>query len=475
VSKTALRNVGACIASLSDDVAAVAAYVVSAASTEGHRVVALYAMGFSKNCPTGVLGTVDNLLLQSTVSEDIRSAAAFTLGNVLTLQDCLARVTDSTLSSNLQNCYTSLLVLREHLASYGRTLDSSSVPVVLGVLQPLLDHEQESVRSMVSECLERCATVDLLHLMFVQVGIVGRSTIVNALRGMLFIEHDTQSFESPSSQWHSLLLAMFSAFERPSRVTSAPADPASVAASLPFRRSVMLLINAAARQRPILLTSNLQVGRAAFQVAAAETARDELLIRSIHMGPVRHEVDDGLELRKLALDSLFTLREAGLVLDDVGFIDAFSLAITDKTVDVASQASRLLLKLLLRDARLVSTLSMSAACLSNLASSLTKALETKAKADSIDQERDRFLAMHYNCLRLTKFLATMSSGHGSMPALGVVTPFTPAGTATPTPSVSPASLTVDSANPVLRSLVLETIAKSDELRPAFVSLRLDAE
>jgi cullin-associated NEDD8-dissociated protein 1 len=77
------------------------------------------------------------------------------------------------------------------------------------------------------------------------------------------------------------------------------------------RRLSLSALNAAARNKPHLIRDHLA---ALLPYLFAGTVINESLIRLVQMGPWQHKVDDGLEARKTAYETMYTLVSlAGLV------------------------------------------------------------------------------------------------------------------------------------------------------------------
>ena len=66
----------------------------------------------------------------------------------------------------------------------------------------------------------------------------------------------------------------------------------------------MSALNAAARNKPQLIRDHLPV---LLPILYKETLVNTSLIRTVQMGPWTHKVDDGLEARKTAYETMYTL------------------------------------------------------------------------------------------------------------------------------------------------------------------------
>lgn len=73
------------------------------------------------------------------------------------------------------------------------------------------------------------------------------------------------------------------------------------------RRLALSTFNSAARSKPHLLREHLAT---LLPSLYKQTDIDETLIRTVMMGPWSHKVDDGLEARKTAYETMYTLVSA---------------------------------------------------------------------------------------------------------------------------------------------------------------------
>jgi cullin-associated NEDD8-dissociated protein 1 len=70
------------------------------------------------------------------------------------------------------------------------------------------------------------------------------------------------------------------------------------------QRLTLSTLNSAARNKPYLIQAHLAK---LLPLLYAETALKQNLIRIVEMGPWKHRVDDGLEARKTAYETMYTL------------------------------------------------------------------------------------------------------------------------------------------------------------------------
>ena len=75
------------------------------------------------------------------------------------------------------------------------------------------------------------------------------------------------------------------------------------------RRVALVAFNSAAHNKPMLIRDLLD---SVLPHLYAETKIKKELIREVEMGPFKHTVDDGLDLRKAAFECMYTLLDSCL-------------------------------------------------------------------------------------------------------------------------------------------------------------------
>lgn len=70
------------------------------------------------------------------------------------------------------------------------------------------------------------------------------------------------------------------------------------------RRLSLTALNAAARNKPTLIRDHLST---LLPLLYGETKQKPELIKVVDMGPWKHRVDDGLEARKTAFETMYTI------------------------------------------------------------------------------------------------------------------------------------------------------------------------
>lgn len=179
---------------------------------------------------------------------------------------------------------------------------------------------------------------------------------------------------------------------------------------LDVRKSVVVLLTAVAHNRPALVKLALDgdanpILRGLF----AETKQDRSLIRTVDLGPFKHKIDDGLELRKAAFECLGVLMAKCYDRLDPG-------QVVEALVDGLKDAYDVKMKchgLLATFASLAPGVVV--ASLDRFVDPLTQTLNAKVKADAVKQEVDRNEDMIRSCLRAVEVLSHLH-GASNVPA-----------------------------------------------------------
>eukprot|EP00884_Botryococcus_braunii_P010434 jgi/Botrbrau1/19392/Bobra.0338s0022.1 len=156
------------------------------------------------------------------------------------------------------------------------------------------------------------------------------------------------------------------------------------------RKSAVEMLNAAAHNKPALVLEHLL---SALPHLYQQTVIDENLIRTVDLGPFKHKIDDGLELRKVAFECMDVIFEA--CPDSINynaFMGPLSSGLGDQH-DIRMGCHLLLCKLASRAGPIV------LANLDPLVPKLEETLTHKIKPDAVKQEMDRNEDMLRSCLR----------------------------------------------------------------------------
>ncbi|EEC03282.1 tip120, putative, partial [Ixodes scapularis] len=237
----------------------------------------------------------------SSQSEEVKTAASFALGDVSV--------------GNLPEYLPFLLreigeqPRRQYLLLH--SLKESASPESIQALEPFIESiwallvqhwecPEEGARNVVAECLGRLSLsrpqelLPRLEACLASPSPLARATVVAAAKWAL---------AERSGPWVAVLGARLSPF------LEALGDP-----DLGVRRVALLALNSAAHNRPLLVRDLLP---SLLPRLYQETRVRMELIREVEMGPFKHTVDDGLDIRKAAFECMYTLLDTCLEQLDV--------------------------------------------------------------------------------------------------------------------------------------------------------------
>ncbi|XP_010001683.1 PREDICTED: cullin-associated NEDD8-dissociated protein 1-like [Chaetura pelagica] len=229
-------------------------------------------------------------------SEEVKSAASYALGNVSVgnLKEYLPFMLKE-IGSQPKRQYLLLHSLKEVISSSPAEGLAPYVEDIWALLFRHCDCAEEGTRSVVAECLGKLTLVnpsELLPRLKKQLSSGSphaRSTVVTAIK--FTIADQPQPIDA-------LLKGCIGDFLK----TLQDAD-------LNVRRVALALFNSAAHNKPSLIRDLLT---AVLPSLYNETKVRRELIREVEMGPFKHTVDDGLDVRKAAFECMYTLLESCL-------------------------------------------------------------------------------------------------------------------------------------------------------------------
>ncbi|XP_054136757.1 cullin-associated NEDD8-dissociated protein 1-like isoform X1 [Melozone crissalis] len=232
----------------------------------------------------------------SSPSEEVKSAASYALGNVSVgnLKEYLPFMLKE-IGSQPKRQYLLLHSLKEVISC---SPADSLTPYVEDIWALLFKHcecTEEGTRNVVAECLGKLTLVnpaELLPRLRKQLSAGSphaRSTVVTAIK--FTITDQPQPIDA-------LLKGCIGDFLQTLQ------DP-----DLNVRRVALALFNSAAHNKPSLIRDLLN---SVLPSLYNETRVRRELIREVEMGPFKHTVDDGLDVRKAAFECMYTLLESCL-------------------------------------------------------------------------------------------------------------------------------------------------------------------
>lgn len=163
-----------------------------------------------------------------------------------------------------------------------------------------------------------------------------------------------------------------------------------------IRRLGLTTLNSAAHNKPDLILPHL--GELVPFVMQESVIKPEL-IREVQMGPFKHQVDDGLELRKSAYETLYALAETSFSqMSSLEFYDRVVAGIQDEN-DIRSICNLVISKLILIEPEETTRR------LDTIAECYRKILSTKLKEGSVKQEVEKQDEANKSVLRVSMLLA----------------------------------------------------------------------
>jgi len=187
------------------------------------------------------------------------------------------------------------IIVRQSASTQGVEALHAYQKDILGILFEECQNDEEGTRNVVAECLGKLAVIspaELVPIFSTQIksdNANTRSTIVTALKFAIVersqpIDHLLQS---EMSKYLDLLKDK----------------------DLNVRRNTLLTLNYAAHNKPILIRDILPNY---LPLIYQESKVKPELIREVDLGPFKHKVDDGLEIRKAAFECMYTLLDTCL-------------------------------------------------------------------------------------------------------------------------------------------------------------------
>lgn len=237
----------------------------------------------------------------SSSSEDIKGAASHSLGAI-----AVGNVTYylpyilNEIEAQPKRQYLLLHSLKELISSLSQSPNGlqqllPSVPSIWNQLFKHCECSEEGARNVVAECLGKLVLVNPEELLpHLQEALGSRSAlmrtaVVSAIK--FTISDQPQPIDLQLRQCIGQFL-----------LTLQDQDPS-------VRRAALVAFNSAVHNKPSLVRDLLPT---LLPYLYSETKVKKELIREVEMGPFKHTVDDGLDIRKTAFECMYTLLEQGL-------------------------------------------------------------------------------------------------------------------------------------------------------------------
>lgn len=337
---------------------------------------------------------IENIVIESFQSpfEEIKSAASYALGNIAVgnLPKYLPFILDK-IDNQQKKQYLLLHSLKEVIVRQSvdkAEFDDSSVEKITHLLFNHCESEEEGVRNVVAECLGKIALIE-------------PGKLVPALK-------ERTSNPAAFTRATVVIAVKYSIVERQEKIDEILYPEISSFLMLikdndrHVRRAAVLALSTAAHNKPNLIKGLLPE---LLPLLYDQTVIKKELIRTVDLGPFKHTVDDGLELRKAAFECVDTLLDS--CLDQVNpssFIVPYLLSGLDDHYDVKMPCHLILSKLADKCPSAV------LAVLDSLVDPLQKTINFRPKQDAVKQEVDRNEDMIRSALRAIASLNRISGG-----------------------------------------------------------------
>ena len=271
--------------------------------------------------------------------------------------------------------------------------------------------EEEGVRNVVAECLGLLAVGDASSLAPRLAEKVSSGDARTRATSVLAMKYSALALADDDAAAVAVFAEVLPAFVGSIPLRDEDRD---------VRRAAVQTLSAAAHARPALARPILAD---ALPAVFEQTVIDKSSVRVVDLGPFKHTVDDGLELRKAAFECCDTLLDACLPADSLanggesvsgcasGYVAALVTGLGDH-YDVKMVSHALLAKLATRPGASAVLLQR----LKELVEPMGKTLTAKLKGDAVKQEIDRNEDLVRSCLRAVDACEAHLAGASNDPA-----------------------------------------------------------
>ena len=380
------------------------------ASISEKDLLALFCLGeLGKAADLSAVAGIEAALLGAldVPGEELKSAASVALGGVATggRAKFLPIILGHVSNESHKHQYSLFLSLREVIRNGGvdRTADADRT---LDILFANAGSEDEGVRNVVAECLGLLAVNDAESLVPRLAEKVSGGDAKTRATAVLAVKYAVLSLGASDDGALGVVAGVLPAF-----VGSIPCRDED----LDVRRAAVQTLSAAAHANPALARPILPD---ALPAVFEQTAIDKSLVRIVDLGPFKHTVDDGLELRKAAFECCDTLLDACLPGEHEivagaasGYAEVLVTGLGDH-YDVKMTSHALFAKLAARQGAHAVFLGR----LKELVDPMAKTLTQKLKSDAVKQEIDRNEDLIRSCLRAVHACEVYLTGAANDPA-----------------------------------------------------------
>ncbi|KAF7357490.1 Cullin-associated nedd8-dissociated protein 1 [Mycena sanguinolenta] len=326
--------------------------------------------------------------------EEIRAAASFAAGNIAigSLQQFLPAIV-KIVKSDAKKRLLSLHALKEVVTHCSQGQLEGVADMLWVPLFENSENSEETTRNVAAACLGKLATthpsryLPQLHARVGDPSADARATVVSAIR---------YTFAETSTSYDELLAPLLVDF------LSLMLDQ-----DLTVRRLALSALNSAARTKPHLIREHLP---ALLPSLYKETIINPDLIRTVQMGPWTHKVDDGLDARKTAYETMYTLLDTCLAkLELPTFLGRVLPGLADDSDEIKVISHMMLFRLS----------QVAPAAVSQKLDEATPELEKTMKGatvtkDTVKQDLERAAELQRSALRAVAALSKIA-GNGASP------------------------------------------------------------
>uniref|UniRef100_A0A023F571 Putative tata-binding protein-interacting protein n=3 Tax=Triatoma infestans TaxID=30076 RepID=A0A023F571_TRIIF len=367
---------------------------IQISTTDQQQIFSLLVIGeIGRHIDLSGIDNLKQVILSSFSSqtEEVKSAASYALGSVAVgnLKQYLPFLLDE-IEAGPRRQYLLLHSLKEIISCQssskrGVSQLESYVPVIWALLFRHCQCSEEGTRNVVAECLGKLTLID-------------PSTLLPRL------EQALATSSSPLMRTTILTAVKFTISDQPQAIDpllrssigqflKALEDP-----DLNVRRVALVAFNSAAHNKPSLIRDLLD---SVLPQLYLETNIRKELIREVEMGPFKHIVDDGLDIRKAAFECMYTLLDSCLDrLDIFEFLNHLEHGLKDH-YDIKMLTYLMVARL----AQLVPTAVLQR--LEGLVEPLKNTCTMKVKANSVKQEYEKQDELKRSAMRAVAALLTI--------------------------------------------------------------------
>ncbi|XP_034021823.1 cullin-associated NEDD8-dissociated protein 2 [Thalassophryne amazonica] len=317
IHRQSFHSVARCVAALSSACSKDAPSTVSGlihkvktpGSPESARVLALLCLGeVGRSGNLGGSKEVQEVIMEafSSSSEEVKTAASCALGSMAvgSINNYLPFMLKE-IPTQPRRQYLLLHSLKEVISDCPASTLLPHVESIWALLFQNCQCQEEGTRNLVAECL-------------------GKLTLVNPAQLLPRLKHQLKK-GSPLARSTMVTAVKFTIVDHPAPIDVLLKDCIGdflltlQDEDINVRRVALVMFNSAAHNKPSLIRGLLTM---VLPHLYRETQIRKDLIREVEMGPFKHTVDDGLDVRKAAFECMYTLLDNCLEgLDVLHFLD----------------------------------------------------------------------------------------------------------------------------------------------------------